>query len=65
MKSKVFYSRYFWEESHFEVGGTQNYLLIQPVYRYSKTIAHSNHISEWKSKALSDKGIKAPATSQW
>ena len=41
----------------------QNYLVFQPVLRYFKKIANSNHFSMWKLKVLSDESIKPPATS--
>ena len=45
-------------KSHFEDNGTENYLVFQPVHRYFKNIANSDHISAWKSKGLSDESIK-------
>ena len=33
------------------------------MYRYSKKIGNTDHISSWKSKELSDESIKPPATS--
>ena len=33
------------------------------MYRYFKKISNSDHISSWKSKGLSDKSTKPPATS--
>ena len=33
-KLKTFYSIYFRGKSHFEEDGTQNYLVVQPMYRY-------------------------------
>ena len=38
-KLKTFDSSYFRGKSHFEEDGTQNYLVFQPMYRYSKQIA--------------------------
>ena len=46
-----------------EDDGTQNYLVFQPMYRYLKKIGNIDHISEWKSKGLSDGIIKSPSTS--
>ena len=37
--------------------------MFQPMYRYSKTIGNTEHISAWKSKGLSDESIKPPAQS--
>ena len=44
-------------------GGSEAYLIFQPVYRYFKTVANTNYISSWKSKGLSAESIKPPATS--
>ena len=41
----------------------QNYLVFQPMYRYFKMITNTDYISSWKSKRLSSKSIKPPATS--
>ena len=49
-KLRSFDSSYFRGKSHFEEGGTQNYLLFQPVYIYVKKIGNTEHISAWKSK---------------
>ena len=40
--------------------GNQAYLVFQPVRKYFKTDNNSAYISEWKSKGLSNEGIKAP-----
>ena len=61
-KLKTFDASYFRGKSHFEEDGTQNYLVFQPMYRYFKVIANTKHISEWKSKGLSDESIKPPST---
>ena len=44
-------------------GGSQAYLIFQPVYRYFKTVTNTNYISLWKSKGLSSESIKPPTTS--
>ena len=44
-------------------GGSQAYLIFQPVYKYFKTVTDTNYISLWKSKGLSDESIKPPTTS--
>ena len=62
-KLKPFDFGYFVGKSHFQEDGVQNYLVFQPVYRYFKFIANTNHISEWISKGLSPESIKPPATS--
>ena len=62
-KLKTFDSSYFIGKSHFEEDGTQNYLVFQPINRYFKVIANTKYISSWKSKWLSGKSIKFPATS--
>ena len=65
-KLKTFYSIYFRGKSHFEEDGTQNYLVVQPMYRYFKVIAgvgNGNYIYYWKSKGLSDEKINYIKTS--
>ena len=41
----------------------QNYLVFQPVYNFLKTFANGNKVTSWKSKGLSDEGIKPPSMS--
>ena len=55
-KLKTFDSGYFIGKSHFEVGGTQNYLAFQPVNKYLNCMP-IHYISLWKSKGLSSKTI--------
>ena len=43
--------------------GFQVYLTSQPIHKYIKIIANTKHISEWKSKGLSDESIKPFPTS--
>ena len=65
-KLKAFDSSYFKDKSHFEEGGTQNYLVFQPMYRYFKKIAvagSGNYIYFWKSKGLSDERLNANTAS--
>ena len=62
-KLKTFDLSYFIGKSHFEVDGTQKYLVFQPINRYIKVIANTLYISSWKSKGRSDETIKPPATS--
>ena len=55
-KLKTFHSGYFIGKSHFEEDGTQNYLVLQPIYRYFKVFSitqYLEYVSEWKSKGLS------------
>ena len=59
-KLKIFDSSYFRRKSHFEEDGTQNYLVLQPVYRSFKRIsgvAGGNYIYFLKSAGLSDERI--------
>ena len=63
VKLQAFNSVYFSGKSHFKNGGTQNYLVFQPIFRYFKNIGNTYNISTWKSKGLSDEIIKSPATS--
>ena len=53
---------YFCGESHFENGGTQNYLVFQPTHRYFKRVTN-NHTLSWISKGFSDESIKPLSTS--
>ena len=65
-KLKTFDSVYFIGIGHFEKDGTQNYLVFQPIFRYSKlnTVINVNdYVLSWKSKGLSDETIKPPSTS--
>ena len=62
-KLKTFYLSYSIGKSQFEEGGTQNYLVFQPINRYFKVITNKFYISSWKSKGLSDEAIKSPVTS--
>ena len=64
-KLKTFDSSYFRGKSHFEedVKVKQNYLVFQPISKYFKVIASTDHVSSWKSKGLSAETIKPPATS--
>ena len=62
-KLQTFDSSYFKGKSHSkEDEGTQNYLVFQPINKYFKKISNTEHISESKSKALSDEVIKPPTT---
>ena len=62
---KTFDLSYFISKNHFEEDGTQNYLVSQPIVRYSKvnTITNTDYVSPWKSKGLSVETIKPPTTS--
>ena len=62
-KLKIFDSSYFIGKSHFEEDNTQNYLVFQPINRFSKLIANTLYISSWKFKGLSAETIKPPSTS--
>ena len=62
-KLKTFDSSYFIGKSHFGEDGTQNYLVLQPMYRYFKMITNIDYISSWKSNGLSAESFKPPTTS--
>ena len=62
-KLETFDSSYFIGKNHFEEDSTQNYLVLQPIKRYFEVITNSNYVSSWKTKGLSAKTIKPPATS--
>ena len=40
-------------------GGSQAYLIFQPVHSYLKIITNTRHIAEWKSKGLSNESFKS------
>ena len=64
-KLKTFHSSYFIGQSHFKEDGTQNYLVFQPIYKYFKVFAitqYVEYVSEWKSKELFNKSIRAIST---
>ena len=73
-KLQKFDSSYIYSRSYF-VGndGTQNYLVFQPIKKYfkiyevprltSSSFVAFTHISEWKSKGLSNESIKCLTTS--
>ena len=45
VKLQAFRSNYFHGKSHFKDDGIRNYFVFQPVLRYFKKYAESNHIS--------------------
>ena len=58
-KLKTFDSGYFIGKSHFEEGGTQNYLVFQPMNKYLK-VGNSDYVLSWASKGLPNESITAP-----
>ena len=65
---KTFDSGYFRGKNHFEEGGTQNYIIFQPMYRYFKRLSEvgtGNYIYFWKSKGFSDENITAHTASDY
>ena len=60
VKLQAFDSNYFCK-SHFEDDGMQNYLVLQPVYRYFKTVANGNKVTAWTLKGKSDESIESPS----
>ena len=62
-KLKTFDSDYFIGKCHFEEDGTQNYLVFQPMYRYSKLITNIDYISSRKCEGLCAESIKPPTIS--
>ena len=61
-KLKTFDSSYFIEKSHFGEDGTQNYLVVQPIYRYFILITNASNILSWCSKGLSNENFGPPNT---
>ena len=57
VKWQPFDSSSFRGKSHFEDDGTPDSLVFQLIYRFSKMVGDTNHISVWKSKKLSDKEL--------
>ena len=65
LKIQKFDSGYFYGRIYFvDDDGTQNYLVFQPMKKYcgipsltSRGFVAFNHISEWKSKGLSNERI--------
>ena len=62
-KLQAFDSSHFRGKINFEDNDTQNYLVFQPMYRHSKKIGSSHHLSAWESKGLSNKSNNPPAKS--
>ena len=65
---QTFDSIYFRGESHFEEGGTQNYLVFQSMYIYFQRVAvigTGNYTYFRQSKRLSDENITAPTASDY
>ena len=57
---------YFIGKGYFDEGGTQNYLVFQPIIRYFKVntiIGVIDYVLSWKSKGLSVEAIEPPTTS--
>ena len=55
-------------KSYFEEGGTQNYLVIQPMYRYFISVSGTgagNYIYFCKSKGFSDERINSVTVSNY
>ena len=64
-KLKTFELGYFIGKNNFEEGGTQNYLVFQPLNKYFKIITNTKFISPWQSKGFSNENIIAPTTSDY
>ena len=62
-KLKTFDSSHCTGKSHFDVDGTQNYLVFQPLNKYFKLITNTLSILLWQSKGLSNENIDTPTTS--
>ena len=61
-KLQTFDSSYFRAKSCFEEYVAQNYLILQPIYRYFRKIngvGNGKYIYFWKSKSLSNKRINS------
>ena len=64
-KLKTFDLSYFIGKNHFEEDGTQNYLVFQPLSKYSKIITNTKYILSWQSKGFSGENSTAPTTSDY
>ena len=67
-KPQKFDAAYFRGKSHFEEGGTQNYLIFQPLYIYFRRIigvGSGNYIYFWKSIGLSDERLNSITASNY
>ena len=62
MNLKTFDSGYFMGKSHFGDGGTQNYLVFQPMYKYFRLITNTSNILWWQSQGLSNENFDHPNT---
>ena len=62
-KLKTFDLSYFIGKSHFEVDGTKDYLVFQPLNKYFKLITNTLSILAWQSKGLSNENIDPPTAS--
>ena len=61
VKLEGFDLSYLRGESNFENAGAQNYLVFQSVYRYFKKVSTTEHITDWKSKCISELNNKSTA----
>ena len=61
-KLKNFDLNYFIGKSHFEEDRRQNYLVLQPMYRYFKLNNNTLYTLSWQSKGLSNENINPPHT---
>ena len=67
-KLQKFDAAYFRGKSYFEEDGTQNYLVLRPMYRYFKRIAgigSGNYIYFWICKGLSDERLDSITASNY
>ena len=67
-KLKIFDSSYFLGKCNFEENGAQNYLVLQPMCRYSKKISvlgSGQYICFWKSKGFSDERMNSITASNY
>ena len=58
-KLEKFDAAYFRGKNYFDSDGTQNYLVLQPMYKYFKTFTENNNIFifSWESKGLSNEKV--------
>ena len=59
---KKYDASYFRGKEYFGTDGLQNYLVFQPISKYLKTINDNIAVSEWISKGISNRVMKAHNT---
>ena len=63
--TKVLINRYsiLNDAKYFAKNGLQDYLILQPIFKYFQTFIDTNEIFAWKSEGFSEDSITSPVTS--